>query len=360
MKKKVLHYIPGFEIGGIESLFLDLIEKIDREKYEIYLLTEREINKDIKNLLRYNEVTLIENKFSIKKHPVKYLKEMYNILKINKWDIVHLHISYGRDFMIYFSKILKIPKIIMHAHTTKIGIDSKIGRFIFLKFFPKKNIKYIGCSKEAGEYFFGKKLNVNIITNGVNFEKFKFNDNIKETYTKKLDLENKKIIGMIGRISYPKNHKFAIEIFEKLNGIDKSYVLLLIGSEADEKKIPQLVKEKGLEDKVIFLGARNDIRELLSLIDVYLMPSIYEGLSVGLLEAQASGVQCLISDAITPKNIVTNNVKVLSLNASSEIWAKNIIELYNRGRKIIDYDSLDKSEYSIKTFVKKIEEVYEK
>ena len=358
MKKKILHYIPGFYIGGIETLFLDLIENIDKEKYEIYLLTERELEKSIKNILDKNNIKYLRNIYSIKKRPFSYLKEMYCILKNGNWNILHLHISYGRDFMIYFAKILRIPKIIMHAHTTSLGIDSKIGRFVFLNFISKKNIEYIGCSKEAGKYFFGDNLNVNVIINGINFEKFKNNLEIKREYEKELGLKNKKIIGMIGRISYQKNQKFAIEIFEKLNNLDEDYILLLIGNEADDKEIPKIVKKKGLEDKIIFLGARSDIKELLSLIDIYLMPSRYEGLSVGLLEAQASGVQCLISDTITPKNIITDNVKILSLNDSPKVWAEKIIDLYSKGRENINYDILNKSEYSMKIFTKKIEEIY--
>ena len=358
MKKRILHYIPGFNIGGIESLFLDLVRNIDTDKYEIHLLTERKVAEDVLEYLKKNNVMVHENIYSIKKSIIKYYTFILRLLKKEKFNILHIHGFFTRPLILVASKYVRTEKIILHAHSTKLEKIELIGKNIS-KILLNSDMKYIACSKEAGECYFGKDRNIEVITNGIDFNKFRYNLNDKKEYTKNMKLENKKIIGMIGRISYPKNHKFAIEIFEKLNKIDKSYVLFLIGSEADEKEIPQLVKEKGLEDKIIFLGARNDIKELLSLIDVYLMPSIYEGLSVGLLEAQASGVQCLISDAITPKNIVTNNVKVLSLNDSPDIWAKAVIELYNKGREKIDYDSLDKSEYSIKTFVKKIEKIYD-
>lgn len=358
MKKKVLHYIPGFYIGGIESLFLDLIKYVNKKEYEVYLLTEREVDNNTREILKKNGVEIIVVSNKIKKNPIKYLEEMYKILKKGKWDILHLHISYGRDFMIYFSKYLKL-RIIMHAHTTKIGIDSKCGRFIFLNLISKKNIEFIACSEEAGKYFYGEKIKYEVITNGIDFRKYEYDKNIKKEYNRMLHLEGKKIIGMIGRISYQKNQRFAIEIFEKLQNLSQDYILLLIGNEADEKGIPQLVREKGLEKKVIFLGARSDIKELLSLIDIYLMPSRYEGLSVGLLEAQASGVQCLISDTITPKNIITKNVKALGLSDSPERWAEEIIKLYNKGRENIDYKKLENSEYSIKTFVEKVERIYE-
>lgn len=356
-RKKILHYIPGFKIGGIESLFLDLVSEIDKSRYEISLLIEKDIPENIAFFLRKKAIKVYKNDVPIRKHPVNYLKKMYILLKESDMDILHLHIFLSRIYMIFLAKLLKVSKIVVHSHTTSLDPISKIGKK-FYGMFSKKNIVEVACAKEAGECLFGKNSDCEVITNGVNFEKFKFNDNIKKEYIKKLNLQNRKIIGMIGRISYQKNQKFAIDIFESLNNIDRDYVLLLIGNEADDKEIPQLVKEKGLENKVVFLGARNDIKELLSLIDVYLMTSRYEGLSVGLLEAQASGVQCLISDAITPKNIVTNNVKVLSLNDSPEIWAKNIINLYNKGREKIDYESLNNSEYSIKAFVKKIEEIY--
>lgn len=358
-KKKVLHYIPGFKIGGIESLFLDLVTEIDNSKYEIFLLVEKEIPEDIINVLNKNKVKIYRNDVSIRKHPINYLSKMYNLLKKLEIDILHLHIFLSRIYMIFLAKILNIPKIIVHAHTTSLDLVSKIGRkFYYL--FNKKNIIEVACAKEAGKCLFGERSNFNIITNGVNFEKFKFNNGIKEEYIKKLNLENKKIVGMIGRISYQKNQRFAIEIFEKLNNFDRNYVLLLIGNEADDKEIPKLVKDKGLEEKVIFLGARNDIKELLSLVDIYLMPSRYEGLSVGLLEAQASGVQCLISNTITSKNIVTENVTVLSLNDTPKIWAEKIIELCDKGRENINYSDLSESEYSIKTFTKQIEKVYDK
>ena len=355
--KKILHYIPAYEVGGIESLFLNMISSIEKTKYEIFLLVEKEISKENREKIEKNNVKIYVNNISIKKNIIVYYKEMIEIINKIKPDILHIHSFFTRPLILKIA--LKIDRVVLHAHSSQLSKNEKLGK-IFTKFLLKERYRYIACSKEAGECYFGKNRNIEVITNGIDFNKFRYNLNDKKEYTKNMKLENKKIIGMIGRISYPKNHKFAIEIFEKLNKIDKSYVLFLIGSEADEKEIPQLVKEKGLEDKIIFLGARNDIKELLSLIDVYLMPSIYEGLSVGLLEAQASGVQCLISDAITPKNIVANNVKVLSLNNNPDIWARSIIELYNRGREEIDYNSLNNSEYSIKTFVKKIEEVYEK
>lgn len=357
MKKKVLHIIPGFEIGGIESLFLGLAKEIDKEKYKLYLLTERKIKSLDFEYLRKNKVIIYENIYSVKKNIISYYKFISELMKKEKFDIVHIHGFFTRPLPLFLAKLNKVKKIIVHAHSTRLDKNEKIGKFL-TKILLNDKIRYLACSEQAGECYFGKRNDIKVIINGIDFSKFIFNKEIKNEYISKFKLENKKIIGVIGRISYQKNQRFAIEIFEKLEILDENYLLLLIGNEADEKGIPQLVKERCLEEKIIFLGARNDIKELLSLLDIYLMPSRYEGLSVGLLEAQASGVQCLISDTITPKNIITNNVKILSLNDKPEIWAEEIIKLYKKGREDINYEELENSEYSIKTFVKKIEEVY--
>lgn len=355
--KKVLHYIPAFEIGGIESLFLSLASELSEDKYEVHLLVEKEIVKEDRIKLEMNNIKIHINNISFTKNIILYYKNLKYILNEVKPDIIHIHSFFTRPLIL--TVVSKINKIILHAHSSKLTKNETIGKKITDILLKDKYI-YLACSKEAGECYFGKNRNIEVIANGINFNNFKYNSMIKKNYIEDLKLENKKIVGMIGRLSYPKNHKFAIDIFEELKKIKNNYVLLLIGNEADEKGIPQLVKEKGLEKEVIFLGARSDIKELLSLIDVYLMPSIFEGLSVGLLEAQASGVQCLVSDAITSKNIVTNNVTVLSLNDSPKIWAEKIIELYSKGREDIDYNNLNESEYSVKAFTKKIEEIYDK
>lgn len=355
--KKVLHYIPAFEIGGIESLFLSLATELNKNKYEIHLLVEKEITKEDRIKLEMNNIKLHTNNMCFTKNIISYYKKLKDIINEVKPDIIHVHSFFTRPLIL--TVISKINKIILHAHSSKLTKNETIGKKI-TKILLKDKYIYLACSKEAGECYFGKDRNIEVITNGINFNNFKYNSLAKKNYINDLSLENKKIVGMIGRLSYPKNHKFAVKIFEELKKIDENYILLLIGNEADEKEIPKLIKEKGLEKEVRLLGARSDIKGLLSLIDVYLMPSIFEGLSVGLLEAQASGVQCLVSDVITPKNRVTNNVTVLSLNDNPKIWAEKIIELYSKGRENIDYNKLSESEYSIKVFTKKIERIYDK
>ena len=197
-----------------------------------------------------------------------------------------------------------------------------------------------------------------IINNAIDIEKFIFNQNIREKIRKQLNVEDKFVIGHIGRFSYQKNHEFLVDMFKNISNENSEAVLLLIGEGNLKEKIVQKVKENNLEEKVIFLGTVKNINEIMQAMDVFVLPSYYEGLPVVGIEAQASGIDCFFSDTITTELKINDNVKFLNINNTKE-WCENIMKIAHRNKQCSDKLIND---YDIKNCINKITNIlfYEK
>ena len=165
--------------------------------------------------------------------------------------------------------------------------------------------------------------------NAIDTNKFIYNKDIRRQKRKELNIENKFVVGHVGRFHPQKNHDFIIDIFKELNEKRKNSVLLLVGDGELRQSIENKVKELNLLDKVIFTGVRDDIPELLQSMDVFVFPSLYEGLPVTLIEAQATGLPCIVSDTITHEAIISSNIQSVSLQKSAEEWADKILLIDN-------------------------------
>lgn len=191
------------------------------------------------------------------------------------------------------------------------------------------------------------KERIIIINNGVDLEKFRFNPEIRDKERKKLGLEKNKIIGHVGRFAYQKNHEYLIKIMERLHRIDPNIKLLLIGEGPEKKRIRDLVKSKGLEDTIIFYGTSNSVNDLFQAMDVFVLPSHFEGLPIVGVEAQASGLPVLFSNQITPEAKITQNVEFLGINEENiEEWVKQIM-LAIEEKRVDSYQDLKKRKFSI-------------
>ena len=217
------------------------------------------------------------------------------------------------------------------------GKTNKILHRIF-KFLPKiiPNVK-IAPSSEAACYTFGKKqLNkgkVKILHNAIPYEDFIFNQDIRNKMRKDLNIEDKLVIGHIGRFDEQKNHKFLVDIFEKIKEENKNAILLLVGKGNLENEIKKQVEELNLNDSVIFLGIRKDIPQLLMAMDIFVFPSLYEGMPNTVIEAQATGLKCIISDIITKEANITGLVNYVSINNTASEWKNIITENLNYKRE---------------------------
>ncbi len=220
----------------------------------------------------------------------------------------------------------------------------------------KSNVNF-ACSTEAGIYLFGKKRKFEFIPNAIDLEKFEYNEQTRKEIRKELDLEGKLVIGNVGRFNLQKNHSFLLDIFNEIVKKNKDSILLLIGTGELEENIKQKIKELKLEKRVKLLGVRKDVNKLYQAMDIFLMPSLFEGLPLTGVEAQASKLKCYFADTITKEVIISNNVKFLSLKLTPEQWADKIVQDAKYERNNVEILNQD---FNIKILAKNMEEKYQK
>ena len=231
---------------------------------------------------------------------------------------------------------------------------------ILKKILPLMTDEFLACSKLAGEWLYPEKYldRVKIINNGIDIEKYKFNLEIRNQLKKEMNLEEKFVLGHIGRFSYSKNHKFLIEIFNEVQKIEKESILLLIGNGELEEKTKDQVKQLNLEEKVIFLGTTDKVESYLQIMDVFVFPSQFEGLGLVAIEAQTAALKVIASDKVPLEAKLSDYLEYFSLNKNSKEWAEEILKYKNSYERKDMTKEIEKVGYSIKSSAKELEKIY--
>ena len=190
---------------------------------------------------------------------------------------------------------------------------------------------------------FGNKINFELIPNAINMDKFKYSNAIRQEVRKELGINNQLVIGNVGRFNLQKNHCFLLDIFNEIHEVFPNTLLLLVGNGELEKKIKEKIDELNLNSNVKLLGIRNDVDRIYQAMDLFVMPSLFEGLPLTGVEAQASKLKCFFSDVITREVAITDNVKFISLKLTAKEWANIILDeaQYARDSIIIKNDRFD-------------------
>lgn len=340
-KIKILQYTGAMNRGGAETLLMNIYRNIDRNKFEFHFITHSDSKSDYDDeIIRLGGKILYLEKPSIHKI-TKFSKEFKQIINIHgPYSAIHTHMQLFNGIVLNEAKKNGIKIRISHAHLNGDYGKNNLLRQIYVNYSKRlinKNSTYkLSCSNESGYYLY-KSENFKLINNAIDINQFKFNK--KSDYLKKeLNIDQDfKIITHIGTFKDAKNHKFIIEVFKNLNNINKKYKLVLIGRGELEKEIKQKTKDLNLENDVYFLGVREDIPKILQSTDVFFMPSVLEGLPVVLVEAQACGVPCVISNNIPKESDMGLKLtKVLDLKDDKNIWVNELIKSSNIER--IDFD----------------------
>ena len=370
MKKvKVLHFTIANKGGGITKYALRIWEYIDKEKFQCDFATmskkldfAHELEEQgckIHYISTYSEVDRL-----------KFEEEINKILD-EDYDVLHLHTGWWRGFDIEkIAKKRKVPKVIVHAHNTgvsdvhlTVGMTREEAENLHYHWRQKVAMDiatdFWACSERAAKWLYGDNIPeevVRIMPNAIELDKFYYDEMTRTNYREEMGLTDKFVIGMIARFQYQKNHEFAIRFFEKLTYCVDDVVLLLIGIGDLEKDIRELVKEKGLEKKVYFLGARKDVPELLQAMDLLILPSRFEGLPFVAIEAQATGLKCIVSDGISEEVKLTDNIQMLSLD--EDLWVKEAVKWLAGYERFDTSQQLAAKGYRINDQIKKIEALY--
>ena len=345
--KRLLCIVSNLNQGGAETFLMKVFRNIDRSKY-IMDFCVMNSNKG-----KYeDEVALLGGKIyhvvPKTNNPIKCFLEIKKIVKIHGYKYVMRINEHSLSVIdLIAAKCGGAKKLIMRSSNADSGSDlSRVLHKVF-NFLPKTvpHIK-IAPSTEAAVYTFGKKNvdkgNVIILKNGLNISEFSFSSIERERLRKELNIENKFVVGHIGRFQRQKNHSFLIEIFKEVQAKKDDAILLLVGGNGElNDEVRNLVDELGLKDSVKFLGNRTDVPSLLSVFDVLVFPSLYEGMPNVVLEAQAAGLRCVISDTITKEADITDLVRYLPLECSAEKWAESVVEFgqnYKRKSYVMEFE----------------------
>lgn len=323
---KVAQIVGKWVGGGVESVIMNYYTNIDRLKVQFDFICDSD-STDIP----YEKIEKLGGRVILippYQKIFKYIKEQKRVLKENNYQIVHSHINTLSIFPLYAAKRAKVPVRIAHSHSTSNKIEKKRNSIknILRPFSKLFATEYMCCSEHAGRWLFGNKEydkgNVYLLNNAVDIDNYKYNKKIRKIKRKELGiLDNTKVIGHVGRFVEQKNHEYIIDVFNEIHKEDKNTILMLVGQGPLEEKIRDKVVTLGLEEYVKFLGQRDDINELYQVFDIFLFPSIYEGLGLVLIEAQCSGLYCIASTEVPKMANINNMVTFLDLNVDKRVWA---------------------------------------
>lgn len=323
-KARILHFELDSNLGGIESFLLNLYKEIDRDAIQFDFVTQSDTPA-----LAGEFLSLGANiyKVSSAKNVYRYQHDIQKLL-LNGYDVVHVHKnSLANIVPIYCGVKADIP-VFLHSHNTK----PSMGKITYLlheinKFKAyKMTEEHFACSSEAGHWMYENK-GFTIARNGIIAERFKFEYSKRIEKRKELLIpEDAFVIGHVGRFTDQKNHELLLDIFNEVSQMKKETMLLLIGEGENRNTIERKAVAFGICDKVKFLGNRSDIPQLLMCMDAFVMPSLYEGLPISAVEAQATGVRTFLSDTISKETALGSGVCWFSIEESPEMIAKMIIE----------------------------------
>ncbi len=361
---KVAQIIGKWIGGGVESIVMNYYKNIDHNKIQFDFFCDED-STDIP----YKEIEQLGGKVILippYQKIFKYHKELKKELIKGKYTIVHSHINTLSVFSLWAAKSAKVPVRIAHSHSTTNPKEKKKNMLKqLLKLFSKVfATDYFCCSEPAGRWLFGNKEydkgNVFILNNAIDLDKFKYDEDIRKKKRKELKInEDTLVIGNVGRFVKQKNHEFLIDIFNEIYKQKKNSILLLVGQGKLQEKIKQKVELLGLKDNVKFLGQRKDVNELYQTFDVFLFPTLYEGLGMVLIEAQTSGLYCICSTEVPIIAKVTENFKYISLNEEISTWASMVLENDNFKNRKSYKQQIAKKGFDIRLEANKLVTKYE-
>ena len=357
---RILHIVPNMQAGGLETLIMSWYRNIDRSKVQFDFLVHYQgkffYDDEIERLggKTYHLSVRDDSNF------IKYLHDLDQFFKEHKeYKIVHGHMESLGQFYFKAAKKYGVPVRIAHSHNsaTEPTLKGKV-KGILAKGFPKYATHFFACSELAGQFMFGNR-NFTIIKNAIDLSHFQYNEEIRAEIRAELDLNDKFVIGHVGRFCTQKNHKYLIDVFEQVYKRNSKAILLLIGKGELLEEVKTYVAEKSLSESVRFLGVRNDVNKLYDAMDVFVFPSIFEGLGIVLIEAQESRLMTVCSDVVPKEANVTEYYKVISLQESPERWAEEICKYADGYEKKDVTDKIRNTGYDIKKSALMLQQFYQ-
>lgn len=354
---RVLQVVTYMGRGGLETMLMNYYRNIDRDKVQFDFLTHRDERWDYDD-----EIESLGGKIyhlpKLNPFSKSYLNALDKFFKEHKeYQIVHCHQDCLSGVVLKVAKKNGVRFTIAHSHNANQDKNLKY----LIKLFEKRKVakyadKLFACGDEAGRWMFNTD-NFEVLNNAIDTDLYTYNKEKADKVKKEFDIENKFVVGHVGRFNPQKNHEFLIDVFNEVQKIKEDSVLMLVGDGDLRLEIEQKVRGLGIENKVIFTGVRSDVNDLMQGMDVFLFPSLYEGLPVTMVEAQASGLKCIISDKVPLECKMTENVLVVKLEESPQKWAEEVLK-YEKYERKNTKEEIVKANFDIKANAKCLQEFY--
>jgi len=360
---RVAEIVGKYIGGGVEAVVLNYFSFINKDKIQFDFICDSD-STDIP----YEQIESMGGRIILippYQKVFKYQKELKKVLKEGNYKIAHSHINTLSVFPLRAAKKAGVPIRIAHSHSTSNKKEWKknLLKSVLKPFSKVYANKYMCCSELAGRWLFGNKEyekgNVYLLNNAIDLDKYKYDERIRNSKRKELGIKpNTFVVGHIGRFVEQKNHRFLIDIFNEIHKKKKESILLLAGQGPLIDEMKEKVHTLGLDECVHFLGQRKDANELYQAFDLFLLPSLYEGLPVVGVEAQASGNLCYLSNDMTKETKVLDSTKFMSLENTAEEWANAILTDAKSYKKHDTKNEVSKYGFNIAEEAKKLEDYY--
>ncbi|MGN0468976.1 MAG: glycosyltransferase [Acutalibacteraceae bacterium] len=372
--KKVMILNHGLANGGTDTFVLNTMRCLDKNKYDVRFIMA--VDRDKSSQFREDELRKMNipiyytNDLGSIKRMISHTIKLYKILKSEKIDVFHANMDLLNGLNMFAAYLARVPVRVCHSHNSSSQYETQSGKHFAVRLyraFMRKMIwtfsnRRLGCSQEAMDYLYSDRWkndnNSKVIFNGVSCENF-CSMNKDQIQNKKKELginEDNHLIIIVGRMAIQKNPHMSVEVVEKLSKIRKDINVIWVGSGELENEIKASVSEKGLDSIFKFLGARKDVNELLQCSEIFLMPSLFEGQPIALIEAQAANLNCFVSDTVT-RSMDCGLCTFLN-NKDSDLWAKTILDCMDGiVKKELDKDKLNK--FDIVNTTKDLEKIYD-
>lgn len=353
--KRILQVVTYMGRGGIETMLMNYYRRIDRNRLQFDFLVHRNFRADFDD-----EIEALGGRI-YRVPPMNplspaYQKALRNFFREHPYEVVHCHLNYKSGIVLAAAKQAGVPVRIAHAHIASMQSDWKQAVRKMMKILiPHTATNLLACGQEAGRAVFGKH-SFALMANAINGDAFRYNEATRQAKRKELNLGSELAIMHVGRFDYQKNHVFLIDLFSEVIEREATAKLVLVGDGAMRPEIEDRARQRLPQGSVMFLGTRSDIPELLQAADVFVFPSHFEGLPVTVIEAQAAGLPCIKSDAVTSECVVTDLVESLPIT-DPKLWAEAILCKKNHPRND-QLAAIQASGYDITTAAVKLEQFY--
>ena len=299
---RVLQVIGSLGYAGVEAVVMNYYRHVNTEQVQFDFITcsQEPERFDDEIISRGGHIYRLPSR---SRSPFAYMRELYNLIKINDYKIVHVHqnsASMAMDGIV--AKMCRVPVIIGHSHNTFCRV--KWQHYLFKPIVNFVLTYRFACSERAGRWIFGNRSDIKLINNAIDTSIYQFDNNIREKVRTELNLNNSFVVGFVGRLSHQKNLFRLLDIFKNLCTINDDAYLLLVGDGEQRKPLEEYACNLNINNKLLFLGKVNNVNEIMMGMDVFFMPSLYEGLPVVIVEAQATGLTCVISDRVPAPNLI--------------------------------------------------------